>query len=333
MMPFHIGGVFLLFVTTFGHLRTRSLRSDAALVEQPLIPKTLLLTSQYQTLELMREPQRSNVKRMTELNQDLRVLHMNNDACRQYLSEKRNDLLDQFDRSLQHAFGKFASDVCRTVYLYYEGGFYLDNDLELTLPLRQLVNEDTAFMSGWQANPLGAQNESLYAIETEPGSRGLTNNLIGIRPRSQILQHAMDEMVQIRPPGIPGIENRSYQETRIAHGGMEWNQNWGPETLYKGFRRFYESCTGISPQKFSQESVCGEQVRLYYEASFDNKSHYRELDSILEKSIRAQLQTRTGNNRAYAIVDLGAEQRLVGWPRCSGCNVNQTQDPALRGRR
>merc|ERR1719487_804090 len=66
-------------------------------------------------------------------------------ACHDYIiTHYDEELAGFFDRA--HP-GNYRGDICRAAVLYREGGFYADVDVELKVPLTELVDAETTFMS------------------------------------------------------------------------------------------------------------------------------------------------------------------------------------------
>merc|ERR1719399_1287987 len=72
--------------------------------------------------------------------------------------------------------GYYRGDICRAAILYQEGGFYTDVDVELAVPLFQLVDENTTFMSALSING------------------DIFNGLIATVPKSEILGETLNEI-------------------------------------------------------------------------------------------------------------------------------------------
>merc|ERR1719473_1937409 len=117
---------------------------------------------------------------MLTLNRDLKPVHFDNAACSDYLAKnQQGDLARIFSDYIKKGEGRFASDVCRAYYLYKEGGFYLDNDVELIKPLSELVEPETTFMSVWESQPV---KDSFYTLRG-----GVLNAVMGAAPGSKII--------------------------------------------------------------------------------------------------------------------------------------------------
>lgn len=179
----------LLARISIGHFRVDSSSADQQLQR---IPKTLFLTAKYPNRELIPDPEKRNVQRMIEKNHDLKTVYFGNAACASYLNEKQHgDLAGIFSDYIRRGQGKFASDVCRAAYLYHEGGFYLDNDVELVRPVSDLVDPETTFMSVWETNFLKG-GTPFYAL-----GRGVLNAVIGAEPKSTIMWNTLEKMRKI----------------------------------------------------------------------------------------------------------------------------------------
>ena len=68
------------------------------------------------------------------------------------IPKKRRKFGEQLQNSPEPQAGSVAgpseAQVCRAAYLYHEGGFYLDNDVELVRPVSDLVDPETTSTRG-----------------------------------------------------------------------------------------------------------------------------------------------------------------------------------------
>merc|ERR1719265_3137906 len=108
---------------------------------KPKIPLKLFLCSKYPSLEALSPSVKANVQRTMDLNPSFPVTWFDDFACVEYLRKLgRLDVVQVFYRATA---GKYKSDICRTAYLLYEGGFYVDLDVEPQIPFDEMIDGNT----------------------------------------------------------------------------------------------------------------------------------------------------------------------------------------------
>merc|ERR1719440_1187845 len=116
-----------------------------------------------------------NILNTQSLSGQLKFRWFGGEACRQYIKDHYDEeLVEMFDSQLG---GMYRGDICRSAVLYNEGGFYLDVDVEMTVPMTSLVDQDTTFASAFSVN--GDIFNAILAAE--PKSEILAENLKEIR--------------------------------------------------------------------------------------------------------------------------------------------------------
>jgi mannosyltransferase OCH1-like enzyme len=116
----------------------------AAVSAAPAIPSQLFVTTKDGTPDRLPEALRRNVERNVELNKDLELTWYGDAECLSLLNSTYPDAAELF-QSLRHGANK--ADLCRAAYLAKNGGFYLDTDVELKVPLSSLVGPETQFLT------------------------------------------------------------------------------------------------------------------------------------------------------------------------------------------
>ena len=106
---------------------------------------------------------------------------------------------------LPGSLGKYRSDLCRLAQLYRRGGVYLDNDIEILVPLGPIVQE------------------SHLTSVLEPTRTGVFQALLAAPARSCIIAAAINSMTNIIVTG-----------QRSADGGSVW---LGPSVMAGVLRR------------------------------------------------------------------------------------------------
>ena len=152
----------------------------------------------YSGLSALPEALRENINNTLDVNLAMPYTYFDDAKCLNLLKEYGDDGLE--DLFLSSPEGKYRSDICRTVYLYQNGGFYVDLDFELVKPLTNLVDANTSFMSAW----------------TMTGD--ILNALMGAEPKSAILKRTITLMTRFtdfkprRPNATRRLPNASLRE-------------------------------------------------------------------------------------------------------------------------
>lgn len=321
-----------------------SLRSDY------LIPRQLFLTSKYQSLSELPPGLKENVEKIQNTNSDLKMVWFGNEDCLQYFRLKHRHDIEELFPKLMNFGGRFASDLCRSTYLYYEGGFYLDLDVELELPLEQLVEADTAFMSAWH-----------FGDGTKREMFGLLNAIVGVEPKSKIFEFTLNAMVSIDIGGLNGLRRSHFElsetqdeldsQDELNHTSgaaldsdvalkrrLRQNTNlnlrttqqidFGPLTLFEGLAEFMKTCSDPTEERFTDRVVCGKHIRLFREVYSARTENIRELGTALDAELRGKLVQRASFWSKFALVYSNGEHapRVIGWSRFAGCKTARCEE-------
>merc|ERR1719440_1546750 len=121
-----------------------------------------------------------NILNTQALSGQLRFRWFGDKACRQYIKDHYDqELVTMFDTQKE---GYYRGDICRSAVLYNEGGFYLDVDVEMAVPITSVVDKDTTFASAFSFYGESSPHAVLNAIlAAEPKSEVLAENLKEIR--------------------------------------------------------------------------------------------------------------------------------------------------------
>mmetsp|Transcript_35913 Transcript_35913/g.77993 ORF Transcript_35913/g.77993 Transcript_35913/m.77993 type:complete len:381 (-) Transcript_35913:2-1144(-) len=100
---------------------------------QPKIPHNIIFTFKHNILE-RKEPEifYNNIINTRDVylsawnDPNARTVFLDNDGCREYISQAEPELVGYFDREET---GMFKADICRVAVLYMIGGYYFDIDL------------------------------------------------------------------------------------------------------------------------------------------------------------------------------------------------------------
>ena len=114
------------------------------------IPRQLILTGPGSFLQDLPLEVQRNVEDIITANPTLNVQWFSDADCYSYISYYYDsELAGMFRREFR---GSFRGDLCRAAVLYREGGFYVDLDFELLVPLTTLIGVSTTFLSVFAAN-------------------------------------------------------------------------------------------------------------------------------------------------------------------------------------
>merc|ERR1719491_2008587 len=206
-------------------------------------------------------------------------------ACRDYiLANYDEELLGFFDHT--HP-GYYRGDICRAAVLYREGGFYTDVDVELRVPLTELVDENTTFMSAYSVNG------------------DIFNGLLAAVPNSEGMGETLQEI------------------RRWFRGETEQIGLMGTMTMLRGLENVVSmSCAAKTLEGVKSETqwACGRhQIRLYQEAGLmcPNEGGPRSApsDECPWERRGAPDMMRLG----LFYPNLQRARSLIGWPRYHSC--------------
>lgn len=290
------------------------------------IPSRLFLTTKDGTPDRLPEALRRNVERNVKLNSDLELTWYGDKECLSLLNSTYPEAAELF-LSLRHGANK--ADVCRAAYLAEYGGFYLDTDVELKVPLSGLAGPDTEFLS---------LNE--HSVTLDFHEAGMNWAILGTAPNSSVMKFALDAMVENPPSDNPS-------------GANTWTV-WGPRRLADAFNT---ACSDVPHYQVrsDQDLKCKVPSRFLYEENIKKLTH--EFAARAQKEgrgagflrrspgiagmevVREALHRKRMNweGLEYAIFaegDHGRVERLVGYSRFDECNAwncgSETADTAVK---
>lgn len=281
------------------------------------IPKRLFLTTKDGTPDSLPEALRRNVERNVELNGDLELTWYGDKECLSLLNSTSPDAAELF-QALRHGANK--ADLCRAAYLLQYGGFYLDTDVELRVPLSGLVGADTQFLT---------LNE--HSVTLDFHSTGMNWAILGTAPDSPVMKFALDAMVDQPPSDAPA-------------GPDSWTV-WGPRRLADAFNTV---CSGVPHYQVRSDAdiKCDVPSRFLYEENLKklrNEFAARELrdrpgiiktpgflrrsreipgmDTLKQALHRKRMNWEGLEYAIFAEGDRGKLQKLVGYSRFDDCNA------------
>lgn len=279
------------------------------------IPKRLFITTKDGTPDRLPDELRHNVERNVKLNGDLELTWYGDKECLSLLNSTYPEGATLF-QALRHGANK--ADLCRAAYLAEYGGFYLDTDVELKVPLSQLVGADTEFLS------LNEHSQTLDFHEA-----GMNWAILGTAQGSPVMKSALDAMVHDPPSDAP-------------MGTNTWT-TWGPCRLADAYNTV---CSDVSHRQVRSDVDVGCKVpsRFLYEEnirrlSFEYADRARGQGSRLrpsflrrpepipgEKTLKQALHRKRMNweGLEYGIFAEGKDgllQSLVAYSRFDECNA------------
>ena len=192
-------------------LRTKTIEelvsTEATYIQQYFIPRTILIKHKYDLCNASMPsslqsgfaandtnywPLYANVQRLKAYNPDFEFICFDEVRAYEYLKKKDESLAEYFKNEEN---GAFKSDLFRVVYLYYEGGYYMDSDMEPMMPLNNIFNARVTFTTAW---------------DPESKENWIANTYMGATPFNEILRVAMDlfhdTYLNNKPKGMLGPE-------------------------------------------------------------------------------------------------------------------------------
>jgi len=249
------------------------------------IPQQLILTGKWNSVEEVPGDVGKNLQHTISLNPQLHIRWFSNPACLEYLTKHFDEpLADLFEA--EHR-GSFRGDICRAAVLSREGGFYTDLDVQWVVPMTELVDANTSFMSVY-----GEQNDLLNAvIAAEPGNKIMLDTVEALR------KWYSDGTDRFGPGG--------------SHGWM------GPATLMQGLTAARnDDCPDLDLQSYVRDKTCGpHNLRFYQQRHLEcNDASAPQTPECPKSRVASHF-----DGLQYGLFEPGARGKLVGWPRFEKC--------------
>jgi hypothetical protein len=246
---------------------------------QHRIPEQLILTGKQASVADVSGPIGSNVRQTLALNPELQVRWFSDDSCRDYL-------VKYFDQNLVRIFdsearGSYRGDICRTAILAREGGFYTDMDVEWKVPMRELVDNTTSFMS------------------VKEKDTDLLNAVMAAEKDSDVMKAALQAI------------RDWYRHKEAWTNSGRW---MGPATLRKGLEDVTKGACPKAKDVASLHITCGTRsFRLFEQRRLHCKPPFTE-DCPRGRDVRAF------DGLQWGLYEPGNNGRLVAWPRFATCD-------------
>jgi hypothetical protein len=249
------------------------------------IPNQVILTGPFSNFsEVTKRRGHARLSSWLGLRNDSRILYFNDSSCSAYIREYYDDeLADFFSKETR---GSFRGDICRTAILLREGGFYIDLDMQLRVPLDRLVDDVTTFMTARSA------------------VNGCLNALIAAVPNSPVLSATLAHM-------------RKWYRNETTH---EWPL--GPIAMARGLQQVMNvSCPGVDWTEASTQFECGrDNIRLYSEVSLGKCTSWGPLICPKTRQRRWFAGARYGLfSVSERHLQSGFEEKFIGWSRAEDC--------------
>lgn len=259
------------------------------------IPQQVFLTGKFSSFSDALQ-QRPEMLASLGITPDLRVRYLNDTACRSYLQQTNPELVAFFNAE-DH--GSYRGDICRASVLAKEGGFYVDMDMQLRVPLTNLIDDETTFLTA----------RSYYG--------GCLNAIIATVPNSPVM---LGTLAHIR---------KWYGGETSADGLL------GPTTMQRGIEDVMkQDCPEHTWDYADAQFKCGTQhaFHIFTEQPIAAQ-HCRPWGSILCPQRRADSQfeglkfglfdrKRDGmeSKTSPSEEDIAKrEAKFIGWSRFDGC--------------
>jgi hypothetical protein len=248
------------------------------------------MTGKYPTINSLPPEAFKNLQNTFQFLGGITLRYLSDAECIQYLESHFDAELVNYYKAEQH--GSFRGDICRSALLLREGGYYMDLDVQLHVPLASLVGPTTTLMSVYAFVP---------STVAEPVPM-ILNALMAMPPGSFMMQRVMSEVktwYRLQRQGLIGPVLMAEALTLMIHQncphinlkapGMPGDWQCGTED----FRFYQQEFIGDWQQCLSNgQIVCPPQRAASFEGA------------------------------RYGIFKIGSETRearLVGWPRFAEC--------------
>lgn len=293
-----------------------NLRSQALV--KKLIPPQLLMTGPHAHIDAFPQAARENIEKTRKLAPGLKFRYLSDSDCSKYIEEHFGGEL--FERFNSEVHGSFRGDICRSAVLLREGGFYLDLDVELNVPLQELIDERTTFMSAFAAN--------IQPDHKESGPVPLIlNALIAVTPQHSIMQRVVEKI----PKWFDGHARGSLLGPTVMQESIaEAILDKCPDVAFSRQGSGIENGQG---HPVPGEAACGTETFRFFQEEYLGGS-FGGTACKDKGEIVCPMERATGPFEVQlGLFRIGKEplsERLIGWPRyakCTkyGCGINGGQ--------
>lgn len=283
--------------------------------EEAKIPPQLLMTGPHAHIDAFPQAARENIEKTRKLAPGLKFRYLSDSDCSKYIEENfGGELFEQFTSEVH---GSFRGDICRSAVLLREGGFYLDLDVELNVPLQELIDERTTFMSAFAAN--------IQPDHKESGPVPLIlNALIAVTPQHSIMQRVVEKI----PKWLEGHARGSLLGPTVMQESIaEAILDKCPDVAFSRQGSGIENGQG---HPVPGEAACGTETFRFFQEEYLGGS-FGGTACKDKGEIVCPMERATGPFEVQlGLFKIGKEplsERLIGWPRyakCTkyGCGIN-----------
>eukprot|EP00408_Alexandrium_pacificum_P019544 CAMPEP_0171192008 /NCGR_PEP_ID=MMETSP0790-20130122/19653_1 /TAXON_ID=2925 /ORGANISM="Alexandrium catenella, Strain OF101" /LENGTH=302 /DNA_ID=CAMNT_0011657163 /DNA_START=40 /DNA_END=948 /DNA_ORIENTATION=+ len=239
---------------------------------------------------------KANLEKNLQMESGLELRWLDDSMCLDYLKEHFGAKFAQ--RLENEPRGSYRGDLCRAAVLFREGGFYIDLDVQLKVPLTRLVDSNTTFMTAFTVD--GA----------------VLNAVVAAEPRNEIMAETLREL-------------RRWYDGDASHEADEEKEKtqsqWmGPLTMLRGLRVVMErSCPGVSLEMQRQVASweCGTQHFRFYDERDLACDYTGDADPNSEcPPSRANSEFPGSRFGIFEPNPQWDKRVLVAWPRFEACD-------------
>jgi hypothetical protein len=260
----------------------------------------LILTGKNESFDSLPADTKDNIRRILKEDPAMKMRWLGDKACSSYIREHYDKELLEFFNAEPH--GSRRGDLCRTAVLLREGGFYLDLDVVLAVPLRDLVDDDTSFMSAYE--------------DPDRVDAGLLNAIIAAEPGSTVLSRTLEVL-------------RKWYRGEVDYVDSAGQYHWmGPATLMFGLLSTMDTdcpCEDLDKRRTklnepgaANQWRCGpHSVRLYAQKELRCRHSHRDPGDPFECSEKRARLKFVGAH--YGLFEPGTHRKLIGWCRPESC--------------
>lgn len=150
---------------------------------------------------------------------DMEVEFLDDEGCAKLIEQAHSASLANYFR--RERYGPYKSDTCRLAQLFEDGGYYMDNDLEVISDFRKLVPEKASFVS--VAHP----------------HKDIFQALLGVAPKHPIVKHVLDVMhAAYEASPVQSVQLAATNSSAKSNSSLKLNStiSWfGPEKLAQAY--------------------------------------------------------------------------------------------------
>lgn len=259
------------------------------------IPLQLLMTGPFESIDKFPADARKNLDNTRAKSAGLKLRYLNDRQCRIYIRSNFDDeLLRDYDIEKR---GSFRGDLCRSAVLFREGGFYMDLDFQLHVPIQTLINESTTLMTIFAQKTYQTMEEQLLPAPL------VLNALIAVEPNNDIMRNVLEKTKDWYADNSGGLLGPTMMQQAIS----ETIKNSCPHVSFTGESRPGGAECGSERFRFYQEEPLGEGKECVMKG---------EIVCPKERALNGYWGTKIG---IFSVGEETRDARLIGWPRFAGC--------------